>query len=310
MRDDTLALVEERRKMKSLGANVRSLNKISAQIQAACRHDRNAHLQSLCAEVEEHASSHETGDLHRKIKQITKTLSSRTWAIEDPRGETITEIKAISEVWKYYCQSLFEDPSSHSYASITPHDEELEPDILKDEVRAAIKHLKSGKAIGPDAIPIETIKASGEYGVEVFTTLCNKVWQTGTWPKEWAHTIFIPLHKKGSTKKCNNYRLIALISHASKILLHILNERLKSYLSKEIAPEQAGFVKGKGTREQILIVRQIIEKAREFELGTRGSSRVDLQACKLGVIMVIAVSCVKLLSAHNSTQHTSRKHKV
>ncbi|KAA5606581.1 hypothetical protein F3H11_36605, partial [Pseudomonas aeruginosa] len=63
--------------------------------------------------------------------------------------------------------------------------------------------------------------------------------------------MFTPLHKKGSTKKCNNYRLIALTSHSSKIMLHILNERLKTYLSKEIAPEQAGFVRGKGTREQI-----------------------------------------------------------
>ncbi|CAH2265133.1 jg9285 [Pararge aegeria aegeria] len=67
-----------------------------------------------------------------------------------------------------------------------------------------------------------------------------------------------------STKMCSNYRLIALIPHASKILLHVPNERLKSYLSKEIAREQAGFVKGKGTREQILIVRQIIEKSREY----------------------------------------------
>lgn len=81
---------------------------------------------------------------------------------------------------------------------------------------------------------------------------------------DWLHTVFTPLHKKGSTKVCNNYRLIALISHASKVMLHILNERLKAYLSREIAPEQAGFVKGKGTREQILIVRQIVEKSREF----------------------------------------------
>ncbi|KAA5650649.1 reverse transcriptase family protein, partial [Pseudomonas aeruginosa] len=78
-------------------------------------------------------------------------------------------------------------------------------------------------------------------------------------------SIFIPLHKKGSTKKCNNYRLISLISHASKAMLHIINTRLSAYLSREIAPEQAGFVKGRGTREQILILRQIIEKAREFD---------------------------------------------
>ena len=104
----------------------------------------------------------------------------------------------------------------------------------------------------------------GDYGVDFFYYICNHIWNTGQWPEDWAHSVFIPLHKKGSTKKCGNFRLISLISHSSKILLHVINERLKPFLNKEISQEQAGFVKGKGTREQILNVRQIIEKAREF----------------------------------------------
>ncbi|KAJ0179959.1 hypothetical protein K1T71_004550 [Dendrolimus kikuchii] len=268
MTDGTLALVEERRRMKAGGADVKTLNAISIRIQEACRRDRNNHLQHLCAEVEVHADRHETGDLHQKIKAITKTLSSKTWAIENSQGELLTEIGTISETWREYCESLFEDPQAHNYLPTELQDEEKEPSILKDEVRAAIKRLKSGKATGRDAIPIETIKASGVYGVNIFHTLCNKIWETGTWPQEWTHTVFVPLHKKGSTKICSNYRLIALIPHASKILLHIPNEILKFYLSREIAPEQAGFVRGKGTREQILNVRQIIEKAREFNKPT------------------------------------------
>ena len=262
MSDATLALVEDRRKMKASGCDIRSLNAKSARTQQACRRDRNTDLQNLCAKLEQHAHKHETKDLHQTIKSLTKTLSNRTWAIENSDGETVTDIAAISETWKQYCQSLFKDPHSRNFVSTEPEDPE--PIILRDEVRAAISRLKNGKAIGRDAIPIETIKASGDYGVDIFHALCNKIWQTGTWPQEWTHTVFVPLHKKGSTKDCSNYRLIAIISHASKILLHTLNERLKSFLSKEIAPEQAGFVKGKGTREQILTVRQIIEKAREF----------------------------------------------
>jgi hypothetical protein len=76
--------------------------------------------------------------------------------------------------------------------------------------------------------------------------------------------MLIPLHKKGPTTLCDNYRLIALISHASKIMLYILQARLNAFLHCEIAPEQAGFVKGRGTREQILNARQLIEKAREY----------------------------------------------
>ncbi|CAH2235409.1 jg13268 [Pararge aegeria aegeria] len=263
MSDNTLALVEERREMKTVGTDVRTLNEKSAQIQAACRRDLNTQLQNICAEVEAHAHKHESRDLHQKIRSITRSLSTKTWAIEDTDGQVVTEIADISETWRKYCQSLFEDPDSQCFASLEPLDKEKEPNILRDEIRAAITHLKDRKATGSDSIPIET-KASGKYGVRIFYALCNKVWQSGKWPQEWAHTVFVPLHKKGSTKVCSNYRLIALIPHASKILLHVLNERLKSYLSKEIAREQAGFVKGKGTREQILIVRQIIEKSREY----------------------------------------------
>ena len=177
---------------------------------------------------------HESRDLYHKIRLITKSLPARTWAIENDRNEVVTELEQISETWKKYCQSLFRDPQSRQFASTDPELENLEPDILLSEVRAAIKHLKSKKATGRDAIPIETIKALGDRGDQMFHLICNKVWQTGVWPTEWTHTVFTPLHKKGSTKKCNNYRLIALISHASKIMLHILNERLKTYLSKEI----------------------------------------------------------------------------
>ena len=264
MTDVTLSLIDERREKKATGCDVKDLNRLSSQIQAHCRRDHNTYLNSICNEIETHAVKYESKDLYRKIRFITKSLSPKSWAIEDNGGKIVTELDKISESWKTYCQSLFQDQQSRNFSPTEPHKGELEPDILLSEVKAAIKHLKDKKAAGRDGIPIETIKALGEYGTRIFHTICNKIWQTGVWPTEWTHTILTPLHKKGSAKKCGNYRLIALISHASKILLHILNERLKSYLSREIAPEQAGFVKGKGTREQILIVRQVVEKAREF----------------------------------------------
>lgn len=96
--------------------------------------------------------------------------------------------------------------------------------------------------------------------------ICNKIWHTGQWPEDWVHSSILPLHKKGSVRDCNNYRTIALISHASKILLHIINARLRSFLDWQIPQEQAGFVKGRGTREQILNIRLIIEKCYEFNI--------------------------------------------
>lgn len=91
----------------------------------------------------------------------------------------------------------------------------------------------------------------------------HKIWQNGHWPKDWVKSAFIPIHKKDSTRKCQNYRTISL-SHASKILLRILDQRLRRYLDCQIPPKQAGFDKGKETRDQIFNIRQLIEKAREF----------------------------------------------
>ena len=243
---------------------MRDLNSLNSEIQTACRRDRNAALNNICEELERHSQKFETKDLHMKIRSITRQFKPKTWAIENTAGVTVTEIKEIVNTWKDYCGSLFADSQSAQMSMVCLQPAELEPGLLRDEIRAAINHLKPNKAVGVDEIPIEVIKAMGETGVDILHTICCKIWNNGDWPKDWSNSLFIPLHKKGSTKKCNNYRLISLISHASKVLLHVINKRLQSYLSREIAPEQAGFVKGRGAREQILILRQLIEKSREF----------------------------------------------
>lgn len=119
----------------------------------------------------------------------------------------------------------------------------------------AITHLKLNKTPGTDGVSAEMIKLIGEEGVKIVHNICNKVWQSRQWPKDWTNSTFIPIHKKGSTQKCQNYRTISLTSHASKILLRIIDRRLQRYLTPEIPPEQAGFVKGRGTRDQIFNMR-------------------------------------------------------
>ncbi len=94
--------------------------------------------------------------------------------------------------------------------------------------------------------------------------LCSQIRKTRTWPEEWKKSIFFTLPKKGDASKCQNHHTIALIPYASKILLHIINERLKPHLDRELPAEQAGFRKGRGTRDQISNLRHIIEKSHEF----------------------------------------------
>ena len=96
-------------------------------------------------------------------------------------------------------------------------------------------------------------------------SICQQIWKTQQWPQDWKRSVFIPIPKKGNARDCSNYRTIALISHASKVMLKILQARLQQYVNFEIPGVQAGFRKGRGTRDQIANIHWIIKKAREFQ---------------------------------------------
>ena len=96
-------------------------------------------------------------------------------------------------------------------------------------------------------------------------SICQQIWKTQQWPQHWKRSVFIPIPKKVNAKECSNYRTVALISHASKVMLKIFQARLQQYVNHELPVVQAGFRKGRGTRDQIANIRWIIEKAREFQ---------------------------------------------
>jgi len=111
-------------------------------------------------------------------------------------------------------------------------------------------------------------KASGGDGtpaVKVLHSICQQIWKTHQWPQDWKRSVCIPIPKKGNAKECSNYRTIALILHASKVMLKILQARLQQYMNHELPDVKAGFRKGRGTRDQIANVCWIMEKAREFQ---------------------------------------------
>ena len=140
----------------------------------------------------------------------------------------------------------------------------LEPEILECEVRWALGSITTNKASGGDGIPVELFQILKDDAVKVLHSVCQQIWKTQQWPQDWKRLVFIPIPKMGSAKECSNYRTIALISHTSKVILKILQTRLQQYVNRELADVQAGFRKGRGTRDQIANIRWIIEKAREF----------------------------------------------
>ena len=101
-----------------------------------------------------------------------------------------------------------------------------------------------------------------QYPVKVLHSLCQQIWKTQQWPQDWKRSVFIPIPKKVNAKEYSNYHTIALISHTSKVMLKIVQVRLQQYVNQELSDVQAGFRKGRGTRDQIVNIRWIIEKAR------------------------------------------------
>ena len=141
---------------------------------------------------------------------------------------------------------------------------DLEPDILECEGKWALESITTNKASGGDGIPVELFQILKDDTVKVLHSTCQKVWKTQQWPQDWKRSVFIPIPKKGNAKGWANYHTIALISHVSKVMLKILQARLQQYVNCELPDVQAGFRKGRGTRDQIVNIHWIIKKAKEF----------------------------------------------
>ena len=121
------------------------------------------------------------------------------------------------------------------------------------------------KASGGDGIPVELFQILKDDAVKVLHSICQQSWKTQQWPQDWKRSVFIAIPKKGNAKECSNYSTTALISHTSKIMLRFLQARLQQYVNRELPDVQAGFRKGRGTRDQIANIPWIIKKARGFQ---------------------------------------------
>ena len=132
-------------------------------------------------------------------------------------------------------------------------------------VLVGVTSFTKNKASGGDGIPAELFQILKDDAVKVLHSICQHIWKTQQWPQAWKRSVFITIPKKGNAKECSNYRTIVLISHASKVMLKILQARLQQYVNLELPDVQAGFRKGRGARDEIINIHWISEKAREFQ---------------------------------------------
>ena len=131
-----------------------------------------------------------------------------------------------------------DDPDNHD--GVITH---LEPDILECEVKWALESITMNKASGGDGIPVELFQILRDDAVKVLHSICQQIWKTQQWPQDWKRSVFIPISKEGNAKECSNYCTTVLISHASKVMLKILQARLQKYVNRELPDVQAGFMK-------------------------------------------------------------------
>ena len=191
----------------------------------------------------------------------------------------------MARIHRRTVQKDLHDPDNHNGVIA-----DLEPDILECEVKWALESITMNKASGGDGIPVELFQILKDDAVKVLHSICQQIRKTQQWPQDWKRLVFIPTPKKGNAKECSNYHTIALISHASKVMLKILHARLQQYVNRELADVQAGFRKGRGTRDQIANILWIIEKARKLQ--TKKSTSASLTTQKT-LTMWITINCGK-----------------
>ena len=166
-----------------------------------------------------------TRDLFKKIRDTKGNFHAKMGTIKDRNGRDLTEAEDTKKKWQEYTEELYKkdlhNPDNHD--GVITH---LETDILECKVKWALESITTNKASGGDGIPVELFQILKDDALKVAHSICQQIGKTQQWPQDRKRSVFILIPKKGNAKECSNYRTIALISHASKVMLKILQARL------------------------------------------------------------------------------------
>ena len=213
---------------------------MNAEFQRTARRDKKAFLSNQHKEIEENNRMRKTRDLFKKIRDTKGNFHANMGSIKDRNGRDLKEAKDIKKRWQEYTEELYKkdvhNPDNHS--GVITH---LEPDIRECEVKWALGSITMNKASGGDGNRLELFQILKDDAVKVLPSIYQQIWETQQWPQDWKRSVFIPIPNKGNANECSNYLTIALISHASKVMLKILQARLQQYMNRELPDVQAGF---------------------------------------------------------------------
>ena len=190
---------------------------LNAEFQRIARRDKKAFFSNQCKEIVEKNRMGKTRDLFKQIRDTKGIFHAKMGSIKDRNCMDLTEAEDIKKRWQEYTEELYKkdlhNPDNHDV--VITH---LEPDILECEVKWALESI----TMNSDGIPGELFQILKDDAVKVLHSICQQIWKSEQWPQDWKRSVFIPMPKKGNAKECSNYHTIALISHASKVMLKIL----------------------------------------------------------------------------------------
>ena len=193
---------------------------MNAEFQRIARRDKKAFFIDQCKEIEENNRMGKTRDLFKKIRDTKGTFHAKMGIVKDRNGMDLTEAENIKKSWQEYTELYKRD----LHDGVITH---LEPDILEWEVKWALGSITMNKVSGGDGIPVELFQILKDDAVKVLHSICQEIWKAQQWPQDWKRSVFIPIPKKGNPKECSIYCTIAVISHASKVMLKILQGQFK-----------------------------------------------------------------------------------
>ncbi|KAK3541781.1 hypothetical protein QTP86_005445 [Hemibagrus guttatus] len=238
-------------------------------------------------------------DLYRLARQRDRDGKDvqQVRVIKDRDGRVLTSEESVQRRWKEYFEELMNEENEREKRVEGVNSVEQKVDkIRKDEVRKALKRMKSGKAVGPDDIPVEVWKCLGEAAVEFLTSLFNRVLGSERMPEEWRRSVLVPIFKnKGDVQSCSNYRGIKLMSHTMKLWERVVEARIRKVV--EICEQQYGFMPRKSTKDAIFALRILMEKYRDGQRECGKEVKKRVQAGWNGWRKVSGVLCDRKISA-------------
>ena len=274
---DTIRLIEERRKLKTVINNSRtratkskaqeSYTKLNKEVKRSTRNDKRNYFEGLATEAEEAVSKGNIKDMYNITKQLSGKRKAGDRPVHDREGNPLTTEDDQRNRWAQHFKELLNRPDPVNPPDILAATEDLQINCERPEhgeIGKAIKMLKNGKAVGPDGIPTEALKSGAKTSVDMLHSLFGKIWEQGNIPIEWKEAHIVKIPKKGNLADCNNYRGISLLSIPGKVLSRVILERIKVAVNEHLRDEQAGFRQNRSCSDQITTLRIIVEQSIEW----------------------------------------------